>query len=306
MISLKIGTRSSELALAQTNIVIHKLQLFYKNSINIEIVPLITAGDEIQNKPLYEVGGKAIFSRTLHQALENRSIDCAVHSLKDLEAVEPDGIKLACVLEREDPRDVLVSKSPITNLSGIPQNWVLGTSSPRRESQIKYYQPQIETKLLRGNVSTRIRKLTEDPNMDGTVLAAAGLIRLGLLNHDQSSINGLSIRLSHIDEMVPSVGQGVIAVDCRADDRETFLLLQSIHCSQTFSNITFERYFIRCINASCRTAVGVHVVAYGSNFMMHYDYYHEKKQKLIKKKIVIHSLDDIEREIDEMGLGLMD
>ena len=183
--SIKIGTRKSKLALLQTEIVKHRLKSFFPN-LQVEIVKMSTKGDQDQNRPLASFGGKGVFTKELEEALLAGKIDLAVHSAKDLPMEFPEGLGICAVPEREDPRDVIITRDG-TGLSDLPDGAVLGTSSLRRELQARQMNPGIQIKVLRGNVHTRMQKL-KNGEYDAIVMAAAGLKRSGLTGEEEISI----------------------------------------------------------------------------------------------------------------------
>lgn len=242
---LKVGTRASPLALAQTEIVRKKLSQAF-DFIDIEAVPIKTTGDKIQDRTLAKVGGKGLFTKEIEEALLKGDIHIAVHSMKDMPTQYPDGLSIPCVLERENPLDVLIYKDKLS-LQDLPSGLVVGTSSLRRGAQILYARPDLEITSIRGNVQTRLRKLGEG-HADATIMAKAGLIRLGLedvISHTFS-----------FDEMLPAVAQGAIGVECREDDIETLELLRSINHEETFLCLQAERAFLRHLDGSCQTPIG--------------------------------------------------
>lgn len=253
---IKIGTRGSALALAQTELVIDKIKKL-NPGINIKKVIISTKGDKEINRPVSSFGGKGAFVTEIEDWLFNRKIDMAVHSAKDLPDNLRDGLVVSSVLEREDARDVLVTVNPVTieNLFK-KEHSVIGTGSLRRRFQLKLLYKNAEFKDIRGNVPTRIDKLYNG-EYDGIVLAAAGLKRLGL---DREA--GLSCRYFSYDEMVPAGGQGIIAVETREEDSagsNSYLgrILKDITDMQTLENYYNERKILEGLNAGCHEALGV-------------------------------------------------
>ena len=245
MKNIRIGTRSSQLALKQTQMVIDSIKA--TGNYIFEIVPITTTGDKIQNKPLYDIGGKALFLKEIEEALLTDKIDIAVHSMKDVPATLPDGLIITAVLEREDPRDVLISRKA-NSISTLPRGATIGTSSVRRRAQILHIRPDIEIHSIRGNVPTRLDKW-RDMSLDGIVLAAAGIKRLGL--HDFAYCHILSE-----EEMLPAVCQGIIAVEVRDNDQEMKTICASINHKETWQLMRAERGFLEYINGDCRTPLG--------------------------------------------------
>ena len=248
---LRVGSRGSALALVQSHQAITLLKQAFPTDPavqNIALIPITTTGDRVKDQPLAEIGGKGLFSKEIEQALFANEIDFAVHSLKDMETILPPGLKLAATLKREDPRDVLISrKAP--SLQALPPGSVIGTCSPRRAAQILHHRPDLICIPLRGNVDTRIKKLG-DGTMDAIILALAGLRRLG--RQDEATY------IFPKSEMMPAVGQGAIALECRIDDARTNAYLAALNHTETFRCITAERALLAGLHGSCRTPIGGH------------------------------------------------
>jgi len=247
--TLRIGTRGSPLALTQANRVAERLAAAHASlgiAGAIAVTPIVTSGDKTQDRALAEIGGKGLFTKEIDIALIEGAIDLAVHSLKDLPTEMPPGIALACVPEREDPRDVLIARAAST-IAGLPQGATVGTASLRRAAQLLHRRPDLRIMTLRGNVGTRIAKI-ERGDLDATLLALAGLKRLGYDRHP----------LAHpiaTDEMLPAVGQGAIAITCRAGDAATLALLAPLDRADAHTSILAERAFLRVLDGSCRTPI---------------------------------------------------
>lgn len=256
---IRIGTRSSKLALMQTSMVIEAIKSHI--DFTYEIVEITTTGDKIQDKPLYDVGGKALFLKELEEALLEDRIDCAVHSMKDVPGLLPQGLKIAAVLEREDPRDVLLSNK-YASIKELPLNAKIGTSSVRRRAALLHLRPDIETYPIRGNVETRISKW-KNGDLDGLILASAGLKRLGL--YDPEFCHPLSP-----DEMLPAVGQGVIGVEIRADDAKLEQICSLLNHLPTWQTLQAERGFLEYLNANCRTPLAAFAEFDGKNIKAKY------------------------------------
>lgn len=237
---IRIGTRASKLAMIQANIVASKLQCPY------EIIPITTSGDKELSKPLYDIGGKALFVKELEEALLEDRIDIAVHSLKDVPGILPEGVAIVGMIEREDPRDALVSKVS-TTISRLPLNAVVGTSSPRRIAYLKQIRPDLHIVNLRGNVDTRVGKIISG-ELDATILAYAGLKRLGL------ATNGICTPIDS-SEIIPAIGQGVIAIETLVDKKDIYA---SLNHEMTFDLMQAERAFLEHMNADCRTPVAAY------------------------------------------------
>jgi hydroxymethylbilane synthase len=246
---LRIGSRGSPLALVQARQVQAALaQACGTAPGQIEIKIIRTSGDKVGDRPLADAGGKGLFTKEIEEALLSGAIDFAVHSSKDLPASLPAGLTLAAFLPREDPRDALVGHDA-QSLRALPRNAVIGTSSPRRQALLKRARPDLRIAPLRGNVETRLRKI-EAGAMDATVLAVAGLKRLGLL--------AAASAILEIDEFLPAAGQGAIAIEIRADDDRTQALAAAIGHADTAAALAAERAFLAALGGSCRTPIAGH------------------------------------------------
>ena len=243
-----IGSRGSKLALIYAEKAKEKILSFDKNfGINEVIIKEIeTKGDQVQDKRLSEVGGKGLFSKTIEVELLDKKIDIAVHALKDMPSDETEGLLTNCFLERNDPREILISRGN-KHLKDLPPNSIVGTSSFRREFQIKKIRNDIDCKLIRGNVDTRIRKFNEDL-YDAIILSYAGIDSLGL-SKNISQIFSTS-------EIIPCAGQGVIALQCRNNDEELIELLKKVNHQSTHNSIKAERNVLKILEGDCETAVG--------------------------------------------------
>jgi hydroxymethylbilane synthase len=246
--TLRIATRKSQLALWQAEHVAALLREAHPG-LAIELVPLVTQGDRIQDRTLAAIGGKGLFIKELEVAIEELRADIAVHSMKDVPADLPEGLVIGAVLTRADPRDALVTTSRIARIEDLPQNAIVGTSSLRRQAQLRALRPDLRIESLRGNVDTRIRKL-EAGGMDAIVLACAGLIRLGL----ESRIT------ARLDPKVclPAVTQGVIGIECRRSDTRTAELLQSLEDQSTRVGMEAERAFAARLGGSCQSPIAAY------------------------------------------------
>jgi hydroxymethylbilane synthase len=262
--ALRIGSRPSALALAQAALIRDAITQRLSRLV-VEIVPISTSGDKMQTASLVQAGGKGLFIRELEQALNERRIDLAVHSMKDLPAALPQRFRLAAVPRREAPNDVLLTRAP-GGWDSLPPEARLGTSSIRRRLQALRVSPNLEVLPLRGNVDTRLRRLRAG-DFDAIILAAAGLRRLGLINHDQSvRVNRpwdeISIAELAVCDFVPSGGQGALAVEALreslvGDSAEIESALASLTDLGALGEITAERAFLATIGASCASPVGV-------------------------------------------------
>jgi len=243
-----IGSRGSKLALIYAEKAREKI-LKHSKDFGIEeviIKEIITKGDQVQDKRLSEVGGKGLFSKTIEVELLEKKIDIAVHALKDMPSEETKGLLTDCFLERNDPREILISKDN-KHLKDLALNSIIGTSSFRREFQIKKIRDDLNCKLIRGNVDTRIRKLNENL-YDAIILSYAGIDSLGL-NQNISQTFSTS-------EIIPCAGQGVIALQCRDNDEGLIELLKKVDHQSTHSSIKAERNVLKVLEGDCETAVG--------------------------------------------------
>lgn len=246
---LRIGTRGSPLALAQAEDVRARLAVAHGlDPVAIEICVIRTSGDVIQDRPLAEVGGKGLFTKEIEQALFERKVDLAVHSAKDMETVLPAGLVAPAFLRREDVRDAFISRKAAT-LADLPAGAVVGTASLRRQAIVRRLRGDLRVISLRGNVQTRLRKL-DAGEVDATLLALAGLKRLGL--------TAVATSIFSVDEFLPAVGQGAIAIETRADDARTRELVAPINDADTMTAITAERAFLAALDGSCRTPIAGH------------------------------------------------
>jgi hydroxymethylbilane synthase len=242
----RIGTRGSPLALAQTELLAEALKTRHphlKNDGAIKIVAITTSGDRIQDRALSEAGGKGLFTKEIEDALLSGEIDCAVHSMKDMPTLLPEGLSIPCLLPREDPRDAFFATKAKT-LDDLPEKAVVGTSSLRRQAIILARRPDLQVVTFRGNVGTRLRKLQEGI-VDATLLAVAGLKRLRQEHLIQSILEP--------EVMLPAVAQGAIGIETREDDAATKKLLEPVHCPITELRVTAERAFLYVMDGSCRT-----------------------------------------------------
>jgi hydroxymethylbilane synthase len=243
---LKIGTRGSPLALAQAHETRSRLaSAFALPEAAFAIVVIKVMGDQVQDRALREIGGKGLFTREIEDALLDGSIDIAVHSMKDMPVEQPEGLVIDCYLEREDVRDAFISLSART-LADLPQGAVVGSSSLRRRAQLARRRPDLQIVEFRGNVQTRMRKLTEGV-AQATFLAMAGLNRLGMAEVPQTPIDP--------DEMLPAVAQGCIGVERRAEDQRTGAMLAAIHHGPTGLRLAAERGYLAQLDGSCTTPI---------------------------------------------------
>ena len=247
---IMIGTRGSKLALIYAEIAKNKI-LDLKEKFNISevsIQKIKTDGDEIQNIRLSDTGGKGLFSKKIEDQLKEKKIDIAVHALKDMPSIETDGLLTQCFLERNDPREVLITKNKKT-LKELKDGSVVGTSSYRREFQLNRQNNKLKFKLIRGNVDTRLKKLN-DGLYDAIILSLAGIKFLGLEKY-------ISQKFS-TSEIIPSVGQGVIALQCRKEDIKIQDILKNINHTNTKTCVEAERNILKVLEGDCETAIGAY------------------------------------------------
>ncbi len=244
MKTLKIATRNSPLALWQAEHVKQKLIELYPK-MQVVLVSMTTEGDRFLDAPLVQVGGKGLFIKELEQSLLKKEADIAVHSMKDVTIDLPDGMDLPVIMQREDTSDVLVSNK-YKALAEIPQGGIVGTSSLRRQSQIKALRPDIDIKDLRGNVGTRLRKL-DDGEYDAIILAAAGIKRLGL--------NERIAQFIPHSEILPAIGQGAIGIECRLNDPEVQETIAPLNDQNTALCVQTERAFSRRLFGGCQLPI---------------------------------------------------
>ena len=259
MSTLRIGTRRSALALWQTHHVRDLLQAHHP-ALSVEIVHFTTRGDRVLDRPLPEIGGKGLFTAELESALREGRIDLAVHSLKDLPTETPPAFTLGAFLARATPFDALISRGGHT-LDALPHGATVGTSSLRRRAQLLAHRPDLRLALLRGNVDTRLRKALDPAGpYDAVILAVAGLERLG---HADAITETLAP-----DVMMPAPAQGVVAVQCRANDAQTLRLLAALDDRPTRLTATAERAFLRRLDAGCRLPVSAYATLSGERLTL--------------------------------------
>ncbi|MCG8414119.1 MAG: hydroxymethylbilane synthase [Pseudomonadales bacterium] len=244
MSTLRIATRKSPLALWQANFVKNAL-IRQHPDINVELVPMTTRGDQILDSPLAKVGGKGLFVKELERAMLDGEADIAVHSMKDVPMEFPEGLGLAVICEREDPADAFVSNA-YAELAQLPAGAKVGTSSFRRQCQLKQFRPDLEIVDLRGNVGTRLAKL-DAGDYDAIILAAAGLIRLELSERIKERID--------FEQCLPAGGQGAVGIECRMDDIETLQLIDTLHHVPTAVRVTAERAVNARLQGGCQVPI---------------------------------------------------
>ena len=255
-----VGTRGSPLAIAQTRHVCERLvaahpALAEDGALRTTVVT--TSGDRILDRPLAEIGGKGLFTKEIEEALLDRRIDLAVHSMKDVPTWLPAGLEIAAIPEREDPRDVLIARDApkIAGLTDLPQGARVGTGSLRRQAQLLAQRPDVAVVPMRGNVGTRLRKVA-DGAADATLLALAGLKRLG------EDVEGMTVLAP--DDMLPAVGQGALGIECRTDDTQMREILQSVVDPATTAAVRCERALLEVLDGSCRMPIAGLAVADGA------------------------------------------
>ena len=248
---LRIGTRGSPLALAQARMVAEALRAAHGwPEEAVEIVPITTSGDLVQDRPLAEVGGKALWTKELDRCLLDGRTDLSVHSMKDVESIRPEELVVAAMLPRADPRDRLVGAD---RLEALPEGARVGTSSPRRRAQLLARRPDLAIATMRGNVQTRLAKL-ERGEADATLLAAAGLDRIGLGEIGTA-----------IDDMLPAPAQGAVGIEIRADRTDLRALVEAIDDAATHRCVAAERAFLAALGGDCRSAVAAHAETAGAS-----------------------------------------
>jgi len=245
---VRIGTRGSPLALAQTHEVRDRLiaaEPALAAPGAVEVVVIKTTGDTVQDRPLSEIGGKGLFTREIDDAMLDGRIDLAVHSMKDVPTWLPDGIDLACTLPREDPRDAFICPKA-AGLDDLPPGAVVGTASLRRQAQVLDRRPDLRVEVLRGSVQTRMRKLAEGV-VDATLLAMAGLKRLGMTDAVTAALEP--------EEMLPAVGQGALGITCRTGDDDSHRRLAALNDAEAAACVAAERGLLEALDGSCRTPI---------------------------------------------------
>jgi hydroxymethylbilane synthase len=271
-----IGSRGSKLALiyAQTakNKIVQNTDL---NEEDIIIKEITTKGDQVQDKRLSEVGGKGLFSTNIENELQDKKIDIAVHALKDMPATETNGLRTNTFLERNDPREILITKDK-KKLKDLQAQAIIGTSSYRREFQIKKIRSDLNCKLIRGNVDTRIKKLN-DGLYDAIILSYAGIKSL--------SIEDKIAEIFSTQEIIPSAGQGIISLQCRNDDKDIISILNSINDQNTYLRAHAERNVLKVLEGDCETAIGAHSIIEGDKIVLEAELFSlDGKQRFYEKK----------------------
>ena len=256
---ITIGSRGSKLALIYAQNAKDKIiQNSNFNDEDVIIKEITTKGDQVQDVRLSEVGGKGLFSTNIEKELQDKKIDIAVHALKDMPAIETEGLRTDTFLKRNDPREILITKDK-KKLKELIADAVIGTSSYRREFQIKKIRTDLHCKLIRGNVDTRIKKLN-DGLYDAIILSYAGIQSL--------TIEDKITEVFSTEEIIPSAGQGIISLQCRNDDEEVISVLDKINDQETFKRAHAERNVLKVLEGDCETAVGAHSIIEGDEIVL--------------------------------------
>lgn len=254
---IRIATRKSDLAMWQAKYVQAKL-LEHHPHLSVELLPMSTQGDRILDTPLAKIGGKGLFIKELEIAMQNGDADIAVHSMKDVPVAFPDGFGLHAICERENPFDAFVSNT-FSSLEALPLGAVVGTSSLRRQCQLRAFRDDLVIKDLRGNVNTRLAKL-DDGQYDAIILASAGLIRLGMLDRIKQEIKP--------DLSLPAVGQGAVGIECRNDDADLITLLAALNDHDTATRVSAERAMNARLEGGCQVPIGSYAVLNGQQLLL--------------------------------------
>ena len=255
---IRIATRRSKLAMWQAEHVQSLLRSAHPD-LPVELVPMSTQGDRVLDRALAEVGGKGLFVKELEVAMQEGRADIAVHSMKDVPSELPPGFSIVAVLPRANPLDAFISRK-YAKFTDLPQGARVGTSSPRRQAQLRQARPDLRLELLRGNVDTRLRRLDEG-ELDAILLACAGLERLGIAHHVTEQ---LPLALS-----LPAVGQGVIGIECRSDDARSRGVLAALHHEESFTRLIAERSFAATLGGSCHSPIAAHASLAGGTLTVH-------------------------------------
>ena len=272
-----IGSRGSKLALIYAQQAIDRIvENTELNNDDISIKPITTKGDEVQDIRLSELGGKGLFSSNIEKELQFKNIDIAVHALKDMPANETKGLRTETFLERNDPREILITKNK-KKLKDLDQKSIVGTSSYRREFQIKKIRQDLNCKLIRGNVDTRIRKLNEG-KYDAIILSYAGIKFLSFENEISEIFSP--------KEIIPSAGQGIIALQCRENDNDIISILNKINHEETHKRAHLERNILKILDGDCETAIGAHSIIEGKKIIVEAELFSiDGKQRFYEKKV---------------------
>ena len=271
-----IGSRGSKLALLYAQKA--KEQIIKKTTLgtnDIEIKSITTKGDQIQNTRLSDIGGKGLFSTEIEKELKNKTIDIAVHALKDMPVIETSGLKTDSFLKRNDPREILITNDK-KKFNDLKLKSIVGTSSFRREFQIKKLRSDLTCKIIRGNVDTRIKKL-KDGNYDAIILSYAGIKNLNLENEIAEIFSA--------QEIIPSAGQGIIALQCREKDKEVISILKKVNHEETYKRAHAERNVLKVLEGDCETAIGVYSKIKGETIVVEAELFSlDGSQRFYEKK----------------------
>ncbi len=290
MKKITIGSRGSKLALIYAERVKKEIQKFYKD--HIEIKTIVTSGDKNQKDRLSDLGGKGLFSKNIEIELLENKIDLAVHALKDMPSLETKGLLTDCFLKRNDPNEILISKNNI-KFNKLKPSSVVGTSSFRREFQLKNKRADLNFKLIRGNVDTRIKKLNEG-KYDAIILSKAGIKSLNLMDYITEEFS--------TDDIIPSVGQGAIAIQCRSSDNDMIKFLKKINHMETHICVTAEREVLKILEGDCETAVGAISKIEGNNINISAELFSidGKERYYFKSSKNINLSKDLGKEVGEI------
>lgn len=258
---IKVGTRQSKLAMTQTQQVVDQLKAL-NPEVSFELVPYKTKGDKLVHVSLQEIGGKGVFVKDIEQALLDKDVDIAVHSLKDVPALLAEGCVLGAIPRREDVRDCLLVREDGMTFENLPAGAVVGTSSQRRQVQLQGRRPDLRFEALRGNIDTRIRKLQEG-EYDAIILARAGLNRLGWT--DKADLNIWPLDMA---TCLPAISQGALGIECRADDEGVLSVLASVHDKDTADCVSLERAVLGLMNADCTFPIAALAEKVGDDFSL--------------------------------------
>ena len=290
---ITIGSRGSKLALIYAQKAKDKI-IQNKNIKDEDIIikEITTKGDQVQDMRLSEVGGKGLFSTNIEKELQDKKIDIAVHALKDMPAIETVGLRTNTFLKRNDPREILITQSG-KKLNELKINSIIGTSSYRREFQIKKIRSDLNCKLIRGNVDTRIKKLN-DGLYDAIILSYAGIKSL--------EIEDKITEIFSIEEIIPSAGQGIIALQCRNNDTEIISVLDAINDKETFLRAHAERNVLKVLEGDCETAIGAHAIIEGDQITLQAELFSlDGKQRFFEKKSSkINNARELGKELGEI------
>ncbi len=288
---LRIGTRASQLALWQANWVKDELEQRYPG-LEVTLTKIKTQGDKILDVPLAMVGGKGLFVKEIEEAMLRDEIDIAVHSMKDVPTIFPEGLSLRCITEREDPRDIVVLRPGVTSWKELQQGARIGTSSLRRKAQLLHVRPDFQMVDIRGNVQTRLRKLTED-DLDAVILAAAGMIRLGF---EAQISEYLSTSAS-----LPAIGQGALGLETRTDDAEVNDMIDFFNHPETAHAVIAERAVLRRLEGGCQVPIAAYGTVSGDTLSLTGLVSSTDGQEFLKKTVTCHV-----DEAEKTGISLAD